>query len=202
MTKLACYSCALFSLFVCTCVCLSCLTDDFIDSLCVLIPVFLRAWWSSSPFQDPLLSPFFLFLPFSHSQSCRGSFTATSTLTSTPTPTFMLFSLSIPCMALCYSHNGRGQAMRSLSTGELQAWLNLDHPHRHPVHRGLTAVSPPPAQYFCSAQTNSLTCPCKPQDTHTNIIFQKFILARLLACRLVQIATIIRPHQWIHTRMH
>lgn len=95
MTKLAGFSCALFSLFVCTCVCFSCLADYFIDSLCVLIPVLPESLVVLfPPFQDLLLSlSFFLFLSFSLSQSCRGSFTSTSTLTSTPTPTIMLFCL-------------------------------------------------------------------------------------------------------------
>lgn len=73
MNKLAGFCCVLFSLFVCACVCVSCLTDSLIDSLCVLIPVL-----PESPVV--LFSPFFrthsflshfLFLSFSLSQSCR-----------------------------------------------------------------------------------------------------------------------------------
>ena len=132
--KLAALCCVLFGLFVCVCVCISCLSDSLIDCLCVLIPIL-----PESPVV--LFPPFSQSTTFSHffssgpspSLSHAGSFTSTSTLTSSPSPTVMCSLLSLsPCMALCCCHNARGQAMRSLSTGELQAWLNLDHPHHHP----------------------------------------------------------------------
>lgn len=73
----------------------------------------------------------FMFLPLSHT----GSFTSTSTLQqSHPHIKVILHSLS-PYMALCCCYNARGQAVRSLTTGELQASLNL----HHPVHRELTS---------------------------------------------------------------
>lgn len=69
MTKLAGFSFVLFSLFVCTCVCFSCLTDSLIDSLCVLIPVLPESLVVLfHPFQNSLLSPSFslpVFLPLS-----------------------------------------------------------------------------------------------------------------------------------------
>lgn len=94
-TKLAgCCCCLLFALRLCAVPSLThwvFLSLFFPVNLVVLSPPFLN-----------LLRPLsFLFLSFSLSQSCRGSFTSTSTHTSSPTPTFMLSLLSVSPAWLC-----------------------------------------------------------------------------------------------------
>lgn len=138
VNKLAGLCCVLFSLFVWMCLYfLSCWSPHW-HSVCLYA---CFPWEPGGlPFPPPPFSEFTTFSVFTFFSSCfapslshAGSFASSSTLTSTPSPTFMCSLLSVPCMALCCCHNTRGQAMRSLTTGDLQAWLNPNHPHHHPT---------------------------------------------------------------------
>lgn len=68
MNKLAGLCCVLFSQFVCMRVCISCLTDFLVDSLCVLIPVLPESpVVLFPPFSEFSTLSLFLFLSFSFS---------------------------------------------------------------------------------------------------------------------------------------
>lgn len=101
MTELASCCCLLFRVYILKCL-LSLVSSLFVDSLCVLVPVFpVSLVVLFPPFLNLLRPLSFLFLSFSFSQSCRGSFTSTSTHTSNPTPTFISSRLSVSPAWLC-----------------------------------------------------------------------------------------------------
>lgn len=122
--------------------------SSLVDSLGVLVPIFsCEPGGPLSPFSEFTTSSFLslpVFLPLSVMQRLIHIYIHAH-IQSHP-HIHVESSLCVPCMALCCGHNTRGQAMRSHSTGELQAWPNLHHPHR--TRDKQSCSLPPPARYI------------------------------------------------------
>lgn len=141
-------------------VCFPPVSNPLVDSLCVLVPVFsCEPGGPLSPFSGFTTSSFLslpVFLPLSVMQRLIHIYIHAH-IQSHP-HIHPESSLCVPCMALCCGHNTRGQAMRSHSTGELQAWPNLHHPHR--TQDKQSCGPPPPAHYIFSCHTALEICLC------------------------------------------
>lgn len=121
MTKLA--SCCCLG-YIFSSVCFSPVSCPLVDSLCVLVPVFsCEPGGPLSSFSEFTTSSFLslpVFLPLSVMQRLIHIYIQHPHIQSHP-HIHLESSLCVPCLALCCCHNARGQAMRSHSTGELQA---------------------------------------------------------------------------------
>lgn len=110
--------------------------------------------------------------------------------------------VSVPWMALCCCHNARGQAVRSLTTGELQASLNRHHPHHRPAHRQLTCqqfLPPPDCPIFDSGLDNfTLTLTLIIRCTCKHVIRRQVVLGKLYLCMLLNTYSYLNYSQCTH----
>lgn len=176
MNNLAGLCCVLLSLFVCMCVCVSCLTDSLIDFLCVLVPVLPDSpvVLFSPLFQNSLLSLSFslpVFLPLSVMQTHSHLHPHSHPVP--PPHSCVVFS---PCplhgFVLLPQCQGPGD---EVTLHGRAAGLTDSRPSPPPSSTqkaNRPAPSPPPAHYIVSSvQTTSPLRPCKPQGMHTNMSF-------------------------------